>query len=245
MELGASPLPPAPSSALPAPPPHSPASSSLAWSPRPSTSQSERANLAAEVHREPKTPPMTPDRTRYGAAGRQEDAEGSGGPEDRTARATRTRGSTVAGRNASWSGSARPFPTDQTASPNAFAPSSQLPQARLSSSTSARYYASATASAPTAARAGARSSASNGPAGVPYTAHQGHTGSPGLGQSSRSGSARYSHGGGLVGGPSTAGGSGASQFLLTVVPPMHLPHDPPHPRTSQACSGYGPPEYFR
>ena len=39
--------------------------------------------------------------------------------------------------------------------------------------------------------------------------------------------------------------SQASRFLLTVVPPMHLPHDPPHPRTSQACSGYGPPENFR
>lgn len=36
-----------------------------------------------------------------------------------------------------------------------------------------------------------------------------------------------------------------SRFLLTVVPPLHLPHDPPHPRTSAACSGYGPPDKFR
>lgn len=38
---------------------------------------------------------------------------------------------------------------------------------------------------------------------------------------------------------------GPSRFLLTVVPPLHLPHDPPHPRTSQYCSGYGPPSQFR
>ena len=38
---------------------------------------------------------------------------------------------------------------------------------------------------------------------------------------------------------------GPSRFLLTVVPPLHLPHDPPHPRTSGACSGYGPPSQFR
>lgn len=37
----------------------------------------------------------------------------------------------------------------------------------------------------------------------------------------------------------------ASRFLITVVPPLHLPHDPPHPRTPQACSGYGPPSQFR
>lgn len=42
-----------------------------------------------------------------------------------------------------------------------------------------------------------------------------------------------------------SGGTGPSQFLLTVVPPMHLPHDPPHPRTSSSCSGYGPQEHFR
>ncbi|GAA6062447.1 hypothetical protein JCM10212_003321 [Sporobolomyces blumeae] len=37
----------------------------------------------------------------------------------------------------------------------------------------------------------------------------------------------------------------ASRYLLTVVPPSHLPHDPPHPRTNPQCSGYGPPEHFR
>lgn len=45
--------------------------------------------------------------------------------------------------------------------------------------------------------------------------------------------------------PYSVSGSGASQFLLTVVPPSHLPHDPPHPRTSNLCSGYGPPDKFR
>lgn len=47
--------------------------------------------------------------------------------------------------------------------------------------------------------------------------------------------------------PSSARGFGVgpSRYLLTVVPPLHLPHDPPHPRTSGACSGYGPPSQFR
>lgn len=36
-----------------------------------------------------------------------------------------------------------------------------------------------------------------------------------------------------------------SRYLLTVVPPAHLPHDPPHPRVSSACTGYGPPAAFR
>ncbi|GAA5985411.1 hypothetical protein JCM10908_006965 [Rhodotorula pacifica] len=36
-----------------------------------------------------------------------------------------------------------------------------------------------------------------------------------------------------------------SRFLLTVVPPTHLPHDPPHPRANPQASGYGPPEHFR
>jgi len=46
-------------------------------------------------------------------------------------------------------------------------------------------------------------------------------------------------------GPSGSGTTSSSRFLLTVVPPEHLPHDPPHPRTNPACSGYGPPEHFR
>ncbi|BGP35521.1 hypothetical protein JCM10296v2_007359 [Rhodotorula toruloides] len=37
----------------------------------------------------------------------------------------------------------------------------------------------------------------------------------------------------------------SSRFLLTVVPPGHLPHDPPHPRSNPSASGYGPPEHFR
>lgn len=36
-----------------------------------------------------------------------------------------------------------------------------------------------------------------------------------------------------------------SRYLLTVIPPISLPHDPPHPRTSPACAGYGPPNAFR
>ncbi|BGP27783.1 hypothetical protein JCM10295v2_006758 [Rhodotorula toruloides] len=42
---------------------------------------------------------------------------------------------------------------------------------------------------------------------------------------------------------SPAGSS--SRFLLAVVPPGHLPHDPPHPRSNPSASGYGPPEHFR
>jgi hypothetical protein len=36
-----------------------------------------------------------------------------------------------------------------------------------------------------------------------------------------------------------------SRYLVTVLPPEQLPHDPPHPRTSTFCSGYGPPSKFR
>ncbi|GAA6054677.1 hypothetical protein JCM3770_006382 [Rhodotorula araucariae] len=45
--------------------------------------------------------------------------------------------------------------------------------------------------------------------------------------------------------PTTSGMASSSRFLLTVVPPEHLPHDPPHPRTNPQCSGYGPPQHFR
>ena len=167
------------------------------------------------------------------------------GEAERTAKAPRTRGSTIAGqRNASWSGATgRPYQADLS-SPGTYHHQQRGAEAvgRLSSSTSARfpgYAASSAANAPSGQRMGQRNTSGSG---VPYNTFQG-LGSPG----GRSGAGRFSlsQGGGLVGGPSSAGGTGASQFLLTVVPPMHLPHDPPHPRTSQACSGYGPPEYFR
>ncbi|KAK4057866.1 hypothetical protein OIO90_001085 [Microbotryomycetes sp. JL221] len=35
------------------------------------------------------------------------------------------------------------------------------------------------------------------------------------------------------------------RYLLTVIPPSHLPHDPPHPKVNPNCSGYGPPEHFK
>ncbi|KAK4055634.1 hypothetical protein OIV83_000180 [Microbotryomycetes sp. JL201] len=35
------------------------------------------------------------------------------------------------------------------------------------------------------------------------------------------------------------------KYLVTVIPPEHLPHDPPHPKSNPNCSGYGPPEHFR
>lgn len=35
------------------------------------------------------------------------------------------------------------------------------------------------------------------------------------------------------------------RFLVTVVPPEHLPHDPPHPKSNPNCTGYGPPAHFR
>ncbi|KAH8930134.1 hypothetical protein BT69DRAFT_984665 [Atractiella rhizophila] len=36
-----------------------------------------------------------------------------------------------------------------------------------------------------------------------------------------------------------------SKYLITVIPPLHLPHDPPHPRTSPFSSGYGSTTGFR
>lgn len=50
---------------------------------------------------------------------------------------------------------------------------------------------------------------------------------------------------GLMGTTALSSSKGSSRFLLTVVPPMHLPHDPPHPRTNPQCTGYGPPEHFK
>lgn len=40
-------------------------------------------------------------------------------------------------------------------------------------------------------------------------------------------------------------GVNPSRYLLTVIPPQCLPHDPPHPRISPTCTGYGPPHAFR
>jgi hypothetical protein len=53
-------------------------------------------------------------------------------------------------------------------------------------------------------------------------------------------------GGGVSVSPAASQGvNGSSRYLLTVIPPSHLPHDPPHPRTNPQCSGYGPPEHFK
>lgn len=48
-----------------------------------------------------------------------------------------------------------------------------------------------------------------------------------------------------AGGPSPTGAMSNTRFLLTVIPPSHLPHDPPHPKSNPNCSGYGPPEHFK
>lgn len=50
-----------------------------------------------------------------------------------------------------------------------------------------------------------------------------------------------------AGGANSSGGGAMSntRFLLTVIPPSHLPHDPPHPKSNPNCSGYGPPEHFK
>ncbi|GAA5957504.1 hypothetical protein JCM8115_001340 [Rhodotorula mucilaginosa] len=48
-----------------------------------------------------------------------------------------------------------------------------------------------------------------------------------------------------AGGASKSAAETGSRFLLTVVPPGHLPHDPPHPRANPQASGYGPPQHFR
>ncbi|KAL8290229.1 hypothetical protein RQP46_003168 [Phenoliferia psychrophenolica] len=202
---------------------------------------------------------MTPDRNDRKLHG----GGGAGGEDDpdeeteRTAKAPRTRGSSAAAgqRNASWSGATGRLYQPDHSSPGSYRHQQRGADAvgRLSSSTSARFgpggggngYASSSTSAPTASRMsmGQRNTSSSS---IPYNSTA-NSSFQGLG--SPGGRARFSlphpGGGGLVGGPSSTGGTGASQFLLTVVPPMHLPHDPPHPRTSQACSGYGPPEYFR
>lgn len=55
-----------------------------------------------------------------------------------------------------------------------------------------------------------------------------------------------SGGGGVSVSPAASqGANSSSRYLLTVIPPSHLPHDPPHPRTNPQCSGYGPPEHFK
>jgi len=36
-----------------------------------------------------------------------------------------------------------------------------------------------------------------------------------------------------------------SRYLITVIPPITLPHDPPHPRISPFASGYGPAKNFQ
>lgn len=51
--------------------------------------------------------------------------------------------------------------------------------------------------------------------------------------------------GGVAVSPASQGVNSSSRYLLTVIPPSHLPHDPPHPRTNPQCSGYGPPEHFK
>lgn len=48
-----------------------------------------------------------------------------------------------------------------------------------------------------------------------------------------------------AGGANKSAAETGSRFLLTVVPPAHLPHDPPHPRANPQASGYGPPQHFR
>ncbi|KAK4702728.1 hypothetical protein P7C70_g3490, partial [Phenoliferia sp. Uapishka_3] len=176
--------------------------------------------------------PATPDRKHHlhEDSGMDSSPGVSSGNEFGTAKAQRTRSSTVGGRNASWSAPGRAFQDDLPAvyQHNRGAGRSELP-AQLNSSTSSRYAAS-TSSAPGSGRSAGRTSSG----GLPYSSFARGT-SPG----GRSNTGRFS----LA--PPPAAGSGASQFLLTVVPPMHLPHDPPHPRTSTACSGYGPPENFR
>ncbi|GAA5915338.1 hypothetical protein JCM8208_001702 [Rhodotorula glutinis] len=91
-----------------------------------------------------------------------------------------------------------------------------------------------------------------------YTSAARRTGSPSRGAGGAHAASMSASGGpGAAGAGAGAGAGGAgasgsgtgttssSRFLLTVVPPEHLPHDPPHPRTNPACSGYGPPEHFR
>ncbi|GAA5967389.1 hypothetical protein JCM3765_000510 [Sporobolomyces pararoseus] len=67
------------------------------------------------------------------------------------------------------------------------------------------------------------------------------------GRSARNEGLSVSGGGGVSVSPAapSQGTNSSSRYLLTVIPPSHLPHDPPHPRTNPQCSGYGPPEHFK
>lgn len=191
----------------------------------------------------PRSPPMTPDRKQYDQVAPGDKinptaessvagaAKRSGGLGDRTAPWAGTGGAGAGGRTSNGTD----HPQHQGGG-NRHRPHDSAGAARLSSSTSARPsagYASSSSSAPTG-RTSIRNSS-----GVPYNSHR-RASSP-IPRGPRLFPLAQSTTGPLA----SADANGASQFLLTVVPPMHLPHDPPHPRTSQACSGYGPPEYFR
>ncbi|GAA6003683.1 hypothetical protein JCM10207_003545 [Rhodosporidiobolus poonsookiae] len=125
-------------------------------------------------------------------------------------------------RTVSWS-SQGPNPRP-SASTSQLASSSRLPPSTSTASLSGR----------------PRQSTATSVLGYTLSSSQRRNGSP-----ARGGPPRNDPSAGLPNGSPQAGMGSSSRFLLTVVPPQHLPHDPPHPRTNPQCSGYGPPEHFR
>ncbi|GAA5870008.1 hypothetical protein JCM8547_001439 [Rhodosporidiobolus lusitaniae] len=173
--------------------------------------------------------PMTPDRGgQLGAS--QRSASGSGAAAGGQAGGSARKDRTGAARNTE-------------APPTSFSSSSSSTKLPLSSSSHRLPPSQSSASLSHSARP-ART-----PSVLGYTSSSRRNGSPtrggGQGQGGRSDQLAPPP---LTATSNGAGGAGmgsSSRFLLTVVPPSHLPHDPPHPRTGPSCSGYGPPEHFR
>ncbi|GAA5848660.1 hypothetical protein JCM9279_002731 [Rhodotorula babjevae] len=210
-----------------------PSASSSSYTSPPATAShslvSPRAHLAS---------PATPDR-----------AAGLAGPEPSNGRrsaANEAPGPSTAHAHA-------PSPTSSTALASLPSPPAAARPSTLSFPSPVAGYAARRASSklPTSAS----TTSIGGRSVLGYTSAARRTGSPSRGASGAHTAMGASGGAGA--GATGAGGAGAgasgsgsgttssSRFLLTVVPPEHLPHDPPHPRTNPACSGYGPPEHFR
>ncbi|GAA5970541.1 hypothetical protein JCM11641_007347 [Rhodosporidiobolus odoratus] len=159
---------------------------------------------------------MTPDQAIGGRMGER----GEGGEEGDTA----TRQGRAAGpsrRDVSWSGKKGGQPRSTSAS---HIDGPTIPTSSRSASSSKLPLSASTASLPRSI--------------LGYTSQQRRKASPGRGGGKNEGALPSTS-------PGQTGVGSSSRFLLTVIPPSHLPHDPPHPRTNPQCSGYGPPEHFK
>ncbi|GAA5897256.1 hypothetical protein JCM6882_001828 [Rhodosporidiobolus microsporus] len=174
--------------------------------------------------------PMTPDR----GAGARAGGGGDSGRKERVGGG----GSAGGARTVSWNsqGGAQQGRSTTHADPS-------TSSSRIPSSSSARL-------PPSASSASLSGRPRQTPSVLGYTSSLRRTGSPVRGGAGAAAGARSDPAAPLQSSSSaTSPAQGAmgssSRFLLTVVPPSHLPHDPPHPRTNPLCSGYGPPEHFR